>query len=102
MRIPKISSVEKAVEIYYSNYTLGNRQIKELFGGVCNQKVSELKKAARIQMAIDDVPNWYGSEVNTIEAYKAWGIDIDELKNRFLEFRRLKKEGGNYYGKENS
>ena len=89
MRVPRIESVATAVEIYYTNITLGNKQINELFGGIGNDKISELKKAARAQMKEDDVPAYNGSEVSTISAFKAWGLDIKELTERYRTAKKI-------------
>lgn len=90
MRIPQIASVTKAVEIYCNNITLGNKQIKELFGGISGNKISQLKKAAREQMEKDGAPAYNGYTVSTICAFKAWGLDIKELYKRYRTIQKLK------------
>jgi hypothetical protein len=89
MRIPKIASIQEAVEIYYQNITLGNKEINALFGGIGSDKISELKKAARAQMEADSVPSYNGFDVSTISAYKAWGLDINDLTNRYRIMKKV-------------
>lgn len=89
MRIPKIASIQEAVEIYYRNLTLGNKEINALFGGIGSDKISELKKVARAQMEADSIPNYNGFDVSTISAYKAWGLDINDLTNRYRIMKKV-------------
>ena len=93
MRIPKIASVQKAVEIYYCNLTLGTKEIRELFGGIGHDKIRELKNAARAQMDEDEVPYFGGFEVSTISAYKAWGLDIQDLTERYQAVKKFRLGG---------
>mgnify|MGYP003304025965 CR=1 FL=1 len=93
MRIPKIASIQKAVEIYYCNLTLGTKEIRELFGGIGHDKIRELKNAARAQMEADEVPYFGGWEVSTISAYKAWNLNINELTERYKAVQKYRLGG---------
>lgn len=89
VRIPQISSVQNAIRIYYENIEIGNADIKSLFGKVGSQTIVKLKEVAKKQMAEDEVPSWNAMHVNTKAAYKAWGIDIEDLEKRYKKLKQL-------------
>lgn len=81
VHIPKLVSVRRAVEIYYENYELGNREITELFG--CGVTTAQnLKRLAKAKMAEEGIMQRVSHCVSTDAAYRAWGLDIDSLERR--------------------
>lgn len=90
IRIPRISSVEDAVRLYYERPMLKNSDIMELFG--CG-----LSKARQLRAYVEDRAreerlyiNGYAS-VDVGYAYKVWGLNIDDLKKRLdylLKYRK--------------
>ncbi len=89
-RIPQITSIETAIEIYYSKTQLGNADIKKLFG-VSSSKVTSLKKIVRQAMAERNVMPYNALLVNTKIAYEVWGLDIADLEKRHIALERLRK-----------
>lgn len=89
MNTPRIASVEVAVELYYSTYALYTADLRRLFPGASATTLSRLKRAAREYtlshglMLIDNL------SVPTNDAYKAWGLDIAELEEKFKKLKRL-------------
>ena len=88
VRIPQPTSLETAIRIYYTYIEIGNAEITALFG-VKGQTVLKLKKLAKEQMDVDGVPSWNTLKVNTKCAYQAWGLDIDDLENRYDKLKKL-------------
>ena len=95
MRIPKIQSMKTAVSIYYQYPCLGNEEIQRLFGDICKAKIAELKKLAKTEMLKSGCPVYNPRLVSTPVAYKAWGVDIDDLVSRLETMQKLGiKEAG--------
>lgn len=90
VRVPQISSVEKAVEIYYSKPELTSADITELFGKHSPATISRLKAKVRAEMIKENVPVWNSQNVHTATAYKTWGLSIDDLEHRLKKLRELK------------
>lgn len=91
VRVPQINNVETAVLTYYAKVSLSNRDIKDLFGNISSSTVYKLKLKAKAQQEEDERMSYNSSTVNTESAYKAWGLDIDELERRLTKLRKLKK-----------
>ena len=89
VRIPMVTSIEKAIYIYYSRIEMGNKDITELFGDLSSATISRLKQKAREQMAIDSVQSWTGYGVSTESAYRAWGLNIADLEKRYSKLKEL-------------
>ena len=89
VRVPPIVSVEAAVKVYYKYLELGNPQLEELFGKRSPNTFSKLKKAAWKVMQEDDMFTTNASRVNTSAAYRAWGLDIDELMKRYTRLQKI-------------
>ena len=91
MRIPQIKSLNSAIRLYYSRIELSSKDIKELFmGNISKPTITRLKKLAREQMIKDDITAWNATCVNTRTAFKAWGLDINDLESRYLKLKELK------------
>lgn len=90
VRIPPITKLKIAIEVYWNYPELSNDELKILFGKRSPNTYSKLKKVAWDKM------REMGSFVNnptrvpTHCAYLAWGLDIDDLEKRY---NRLKKLG---------
>lgn len=89
IRIPQITNLETAIRIYYECPRLANVDIKKLFGPLCGAKIAKMKEAAREKMREENVPIWNVSQVDTAAAYKAWGLDIDNLVSRYKKLSKL-------------
>lgn len=89
VRVPMVTSIEKAILTYYSRIEMGNKDITELFGDLSSATISRLKQKAREQMAIDGVQSWTGYGVSTESAYRAWGLDINDLEERYTKLKEL-------------
>lgn len=88
MNIPNISSVEYAVRLYYSRPWLCNKDIAELFGGICGATIAKLKKLANAASAEENHMLYNNRTVITEDAYKAWGLDIELLERRLNKLRK--------------
>ncbi len=91
VRVPQINNVETAVLTYYAKVSLSNKDIKDLFGNISSSTVYKLKLKAKAQQEEDERMSYNSSTVDTESAYKAWGLDIDELERRLTKLRKLKK-----------
>lgn len=89
VRIPPITSLKTAIELYYSRTELGNSDIEELFGKHSTATVSRLKRKARQKMVELNVPTWNGNRVNTTAAFEAWGLDVKDLERRYKKLQEL-------------
>ena len=89
MNIPKIASIEVAVELYYDTIALYTEDVKRLFPGASDATVSRLKKEAREhtrelgRLLIDS------KSVPTEDAFEAWGLNIHTLESKYKKKRSL-------------
>lgn len=88
-RIPEITSIQVAYEMYLKNNTLSNAKVKELFNNVSDATIQRLKALARERMLKDNVPIMNARLVSTDTAYKAWGIDIVDVEKRYNKLVKL-------------
>lgn len=92
MSINLKANVQEAVKLYLTTTAVDNADIRRIFG--CGSTTaSKLKKLAHEQEIKDGILQPSPYTVNTISAYKAWGLDIKDLKKRYIEHQRLIKEG---------
>lgn len=89
VRIPPITSLKTAIELYYSRTELGNADIEELFGKHSTATVSRLKRKARHKMVELNIPSWNGNRVNTEAAFESWGLNITDLERRYKKLQEL-------------
>lgn len=89
VRIPQYKDLKTAIDLYIKRTELSNADIETLFGHLSKDKMAKLKSLARDQMVEDCYPSWNASYVNTEAAYKAWGLDINDLKRRYRELREF-------------
>lgn len=88
MNIPQITDIDTALRIFYQYPEIGTREIMELFTA-SRSTVSRLKRLAHNRMIEDDIYSHSLYKVNTGSAYKAWGIDIEDLERRRNKLRKL-------------
>ena len=91
VRIPQVKDIRLAVELYYSRLDLSAADISALFGGISRSTVTKLKALAERQREEDGVSRWSASRVNTLCAYKAWGLDIEDLEKRVKALDRMSR-----------
>ncbi len=92
INIPRIASIETAINIYNENLYLGSKEIKLLFPGIGNARVSALKKAANTYTREQERIPYSAHEVLTKDAYMAWHLDIAELNAKHDEILRREKK----------
>lgn len=89
VRIPPVTSLKTAIELYYSRTELGNTDIEQLFGKHSSATVSRLKSKARQKMTELNTPVWNANRVNTEAAFAAWGLNITDLERRYKKLQEL-------------
>jgi hypothetical protein len=97
MYIPKLSSIGKAIQIYYENIELSNTDIKELFKSrqgknLSSATISKLK--AEVQKVAQErkMPIWDKGCVNTKLAFEVWGLDIGDLEKRWAKLQKFREK----------
>lgn len=88
MRRP-ITSIEKALEIYYNHTMLGNKEIKELFGVTSDCTARVIKNEVNKAAAERDMLPMGNNYVETDFAYEVWGIDVANLEKRLAKKRKF-------------
>ena len=91
VRIPQIVDIKTAIQLYYSRIELSNADITTLFGKLSGNTVAKLKDLVKIYMIEHDIKIWNPMHVNTKAAYSAWGLDINDLEERYLKLKELEK-----------
>lgn len=89
MNTPRIASVEVAVELYYSTYALYTADLRRLFPSASAATLSRLKRVAREYTVSHGLMLIDNLSVPTDDAYKAWGLDIEQLEAKFKKLKRL-------------
>jgi hypothetical protein len=90
--MPKVLAAPKidvALKFYFEFPELETAHIKELFGGISQSAINNLKKKARKQMALDNVVTFSPSAVETDSAFKAWNLNIKNLKRKYKQYSNL-------------
>ena len=67
-------------------------QVQELFGKISSGRIVQLKNLAREVMAEENIMARDSYSVNTEAAYRAWGLDIKDLENRYSKLQALKEK----------
>lgn len=88
--IPRIVSVEYAVDLYWNKPRIGATDIMELFG-VKRPTATRLKKIANEYMSENGIMTLGYKYIDTAAAYKAWGLSIDDLEKRQAKIDKLNK-----------
>ena len=95
VRIPQIASIETAIRIYYEKIELKNADIMELFGmNLSRGKIVKMKEAAKEIMDEENILSYDATAVNTDAAYRAWGLNIDDLERRLKKLKAYGLQGG--------
>lgn len=89
VRVPQNYDLKTAIELYITRKELSTKDIQTLFGEPCKDVINKLKRVARDKMAEKGTAVWNASCVNTAVAYEAWGLDINDLKQRYKELKEL-------------
>ena len=89
MNIPQISDIDTAIIIYYRYPEISTKEITRLFNKHSKSTVSRLKKLAQKCMIEDNVYTYGIYKINTVCAYKAWGIDVEDLEKRRSKLQKL-------------
>ena len=89
MNVPPITSIDKALKIYYTHSEIGNQQISELFGKRSSATVSRLKRAVKNEMTKREVLPYGMHKINTSIAFEVWGIDVADLEKRMKKLKNL-------------
>lgn len=89
VRVPQYTSLKIAISLFYEKTELNNSDIQLLFGKLSSSTIARLKNKARQQMDKDNVPSWNFRMVNTRSAFKAWGLDIDDLEYRYSKCKAI-------------
>lgn len=95
MHLPDIKT---AIEMYDRCTEIGNKEISMLFG-TAKDKTLKLKKAVKEEMAKTHKLTFMPGNVDTVTAYRVWGIDIEDYRKRYA---RLKKNEMLYMPREES
>ena len=75
--------------IYYRYPEIGNKEIKELFGGLGSATLTKYKKAVQEEQIKQNVKTSQLYTINTEMAYEVWGIDVAELEKRRDKLKKL-------------
>ena len=89
MNIPQINDIDTAIAIYYKCPEISTKEIVQLFSKHSKSTVNKLKKLAQRRMIEENVYIHGMYTVNTYCAYKAWGIDVEDLEKRRNKLQKL-------------
>lgn len=89
MKVKPITSMDKALRIYYTYPEIGNKEIRELFGPLGNSTISNYKKAVREMQTEHGIKTSQMNTVNTEMAYIVWGIDVNDIQARREKLKKL-------------
>jgi len=89
MNIPQLTNIDTAIYIYYRYPEIGTKEITQLFGKYSKSSINRLKILAKKRMIEDSVYTHGMYKLNTVSAYKAWGIDIEDLEKRRDKLQKL-------------
>lgn len=90
VRVPQVSDLRGAIELYWRKTEIGTNDICKLFG-VNRQRAGKLKEVARDLMGTRSTVNYDARCVNTEVAYEAWGLEIGNLERRYAKLRKLEE-----------
>ena len=89
MNVPQITDIDTAISIYYRCPEISTKEIIQLFSKHSKTTVSRLKKLAQKRMIEENIYTYGMYKVNTDCAYKAWGLDIEDLEKRRDKLQKL-------------
>ena len=92
VRVPQIASIETALSIYQNKTILYNDDVRELFPSVKScTTVAKLKKLARAYEKEHNIVSYNDRAVVTDAAFKAWGLDVGNLRKRYDAICKMKE-----------
>ena len=89
INIPEITDIDTAISIYYRYPEISTKEIAQLFRKRSKSTIIRLKKLAQKQMVEDYVYTHGMYKVNTESAYRAWGLDVEDLEKRRNKLQKL-------------
>lgn len=90
VNIPPIANLQTAIKLYHRPQDfLFNKDIISLFPGIGTARIQQLKRLARAITTERNGIQLNSRSVNTKDAFKAWGLDIDDLEARYAKFKKL-------------
>lgn len=89
MKVKRITDIDTVLYIYYRYPEIGNKEIKELFGGLSSAALTKYKKAVQEEQIKQNVKTSQLYTINTEVAYEVWGIDVAELEKRRDKLKKL-------------
>jgi len=90
MNIPQITDIDIAISIYYRYSEISAKEIIQLFNKHSKSTVGRLKKLAQRRMIEENVYTYGMYKVNTDCAYRAWGLNIEDLEKRRNKLQKLR------------
>ena len=87
-RIPQISSIKNAIDVYWSKPDFNTSDIAKIFG-CCPNTARRLKGIVRDYMVEKGIQFYTEGCVNGKEAFEAWGLDIKDLEYRQKKLEQL-------------
>lgn len=86
----KIANIGTAIEIYYTYPEMQNEQIRQLFGvNMCNETLAKYKRLIKARQRDLGVKTCLPYSVNTKTAFEVFGIDINDLEQRYNKLKKL-------------
>lgn len=89
MKVKQIADIDTALRIYYQYPEIGNKQIRELFGGLGNSTIANYKRAVLDKQIEIGKKTSAAHTVDTETAFDVWGIDVENLEKRKLKLKKL-------------
>ena len=88
VRIPQIKSIPVALEVYYTNNDLGNKELRQLFGSVSANTLLKLKRLVVEKMEEKGVMRYNNYTINTEVAYETFGLDIAGMERKYAKMKK--------------
>ena len=89
VRVPQLKNLRVGITLYYSRLELSNTDIKALFGGIGSARIVSLKRLVKESMPEGALYLTNPLYVNTKYAFKAWGLDIEEIEKNYNRLIKL-------------
>ena len=96
VRVPQITDIGNALEIYYNRMTLSYADTRELFRGsgrgqLSTSTLAKLFELARQDQAEHNILPRNPRHVNTDSAFRAWGLDVEEMEKKYTRLKKIRK-----------
>ena len=89
INIPQITDIDTVISIYYRYPEISTKEIEKLFKRHSKSTIIRLKKLAQQKMIEDNIYTHGIYKINTECAYKAWGLNVEDLEKRRNKLQRL-------------